>query len=110
MPSSVPGYCFGSVVFISVHPERGGVSGARWELSLCVCVHLGSWAQPPTLLCWLSPSLSENKHLQAGDGGVCAVTTTVAVADGRAFYNWSKCSSLYMRAERSKARGKYPKT
>lgn len=78
--------------------------------TLPVCVHSASWVYPPTLLCWPSPSLSENNHLQAGAGGVCAVTTTMAVADGKVFYNWTKCSSLQMQAEHLKARGKYPKT
>lgn len=38
------------------------------------------------------------------------MTRTVVVADGKAFYNWNKCSSLQMQAEHLKARGKYPKT
>lgn len=46
VPSSVPGYCFGSVVFISVHPERCGVSGAWWELSLCVCTSAHGHSRP----------------------------------------------------------------
>lgn len=71
MPSSVPGYCFGSVVFISVHPERGGVSGARWELSLCVCaLRLMGTATHSSLLAQPEP-LREQAPAGGGWRGLC---------------------------------------
>lgn len=74
---AAPGYCFNTVVFISVY-----VSGALWSLSLLhggnlasVC-SLSFMGTPTHSSPWASPSRSEKHHLQAGDGGVCAVTTT----------------------------------
>lgn len=74
---AAPGYCFNTVVFISVY-----VSGALWSLSplhggnLASVCSLSFMGTPTHSSPWASPSRSEKHHLQAGDGGVCAVTTT----------------------------------
>lgn len=46
---AAPGYCFNTVVFISVYLEHCGVSLGCMVGTLPLCVHSASWARPPTL-------------------------------------------------------------